>query len=232
MLHRALIVLALTVSAAQAQLIGGGAGTTSNFMPLGGISNVGTPVANRYQQLFSASAWSSTTAIGGVRFFRASVDGSYRTQTLRISLSTSARAVTGAGRLDETNFDSNVGVDRLVLGTIALDGTTPATVQLLGPTFTFNPLAGNLLLDIEVLPGAGGNPTNRASHLARTNWGTGPVLFSRAHNFSSTAMYNEGWGLVTEFLPATVVPEPSALLMTVAGVCALAAFAARRRPRA
>ncbi|MCU0634790.1 MAG: PEP-CTERM sorting domain-containing protein [Gemmatimonadaceae bacterium] len=228
---RSILLCALSVLAttAQAQLIGGGSGTTSNFMPLGGLSNVGTPVANRYQQLYAASAWSGTTAIGGVRFFRASLTGDYRTQTIRISLSTSSRAVTGTGRLNELDFDSNVGADRVVLGTLSLSGAAPAQVELLGPTFTFNPLAGNLLLDIEVLPGAGGNPTNRASHLARTAWGNGPMLFSRAHNFSSTPMYNEGWGLVTEFLPTTVIPEPSTMSLVAVGLLSLLVVTRRRR---
>jgi hypothetical protein len=227
MISRLVTLLAIPAATLHAQLIGGGAGTSSNFMPLGGISNVGTPVANRYQQLLAASSWSGTTLIGGIRFFRASAVGDYRTATLRFSLSTSSRNVTGTvNRLNELDFNSNVGIDRTVLGELALSGAAPPTVTVFGGPFSFNPAAGNLLLDIEVLSG-GGNPLDRASHTARN--GNAGGLFSRAHNFSSTPSYSENWGLVTEFLPAVVVPEPSTYALLGTGMVALLIARHRRK---
>ncbi|MCU0627783.1 MAG: hypothetical protein MUF21_15105, partial [Gemmatimonadaceae bacterium] len=146
MLRRLVALTLVTATALHAQIIGG-PGPTSNFMPFGGFSNVGTPPATIYQQLFSAESWSAPVTFTGVRFFRASNAGAYRSGTYSVFLSTSSRTVQGSNTLSITDFDSNRGADNTLIGTLTLGGNAEATLTFTGGSFSYNPSMGNLLLD-------------------------------------------------------------------------------------
>jgi hypothetical protein len=117
--------------------------------------------------------------------------GSYR-----ISLSTTARAVGGLDYI----LESNVGPDSTVIFNGNLGGLSvrPSFTITAPVPFTYDPRAGNLLLDIVV--------ENQAM-TAPSTWGANDAFFthynngvtSRAFNLGVQATGVDNGGLVTEF---------------------------------
>jgi len=201
-----------------------------NCIPFGcGDLERGAGTGTRYQQVYSASDFSSELDISGVTFFLTQsvpysgtlgyLDGG----TYTVSLSTTSEPVDG---LNLSNFDANVGADN----TMIFSGSLPASVPFGGSftlenagTFLYNPAAGNLLMDIQIT----GITAPSSFTLLDARNGTAGGIFSRADNLSTGS---NDYGLVTQFdatvpgIPAiNAIPEPSsiALLGLVLGSFAL-----------
>ena len=190
-----------------------GTGTCGNCFPFGCGSGT------NYQQVYLGSAVGAVD-IYGVSFAKQSGNDNLNLGTYTLSFSTTSRPVNG---LDTSNFVSNIGGDNTVFytGTLASRYTGGVLSFVLGAPFSFDPMGGNLLLNITV-GGSGGGST----FFSATNGDAGGV-YSRAHNFGSAF---ENYGLTTTFstTPGSMVPEPASWAMLIAGF-AMTGAALRRR---
>lgn len=187
-----------------------GTGTGGNCFPFGCGSGT------NYQQVYLGSAVGAVD-IYGVSFTKSTGDDSLNGGTYTLSFSTTARPVNG---LDTSDFASNIGGDDTVFytGTLAPRYSGGVLSFVLGTPFSFDPMGGNLLLNITVA-GSGGGST-----FFRSNNGDAGGVYSRAHNFGSAF---ENWGLTTTFV-TTNVPEPASWALLIAGF-AMTGAAMRRR---
>jgi len=169
--------------------------TTANQFPFIGTG----PAApgTRYQQAFGASDFSEAMLITDLSFFRQSA-GNFRSATYDLYLSTIS---SGINTLSTANFASNLGGDNTLFATMNLAGSLPAVLTFTGGPFFYDPLDGNLLLDV-VVSNAG------ASGFGGFQWQSGASgVFSRYYDFFAPPTKSFGSGLVTRF-DYTPVPEP------------------------
>ncbi len=168
---------------------------------------------DRYQQIYSATAFSSAFSISEISFSLSS-GGPLNSGTFDIYLSTTSVAV---GALSDADFDSNRGADNTLFGSFVLGGAAPAILSF-GGLFNYDPSMGNLLMDIQVtglVPGNSFFDRADGGGIVSRAWGTG--------NSGQTSDI----GLITTFNGSLVaVPEPGSLLLVAVG---LIAIAARRR---
>jgi hypothetical protein len=205
---------------------------------------VGTPNSNNcipficvdngfeYQQVYSASAFSTSVFINNLTFYLA-IPGSFANQTFALSLSTTSKAVGGLS----SNLASNVGLDNQLFASSLESGAIPASFTISGTPFSYNPLMGNLLVDIFVF-GVNSHPGCLNSSCGYLEADPSGALTSRAYagNFvaSSSTFLNEtdNLGLVTTFgVSASTVPEPSTLALLSTGLLGVAVAYGRSRPR-
>ncbi len=187
----------------------------SNSFPFGGGAGANT----RYQQVYNQNSFAGIFSITGIQFRRNS-GTTLNSGIYDLNLSTTAKSVNGLSNI----FDDNRGADNALLfsGTLLpnFDGTL-LTFNLTN-AFSFDPGAGNLLVDFSYA-----GPTDGNSFFDANN-GDANGLFSRAHDFGST--FND-WGLQTTFVGtfAAAVPEPATWMMLILGF-GLIGGAIRRSP--
>jgi hypothetical protein len=99
-----------------------------------------------YQQVYAASAFSGAISISSVSFFQ-DVPGPMDSASYRISFSTTAAGVSGL----DTTWANNIGGDAAEFGTYSLSGAMPPVLTFVGTPFVYDPGAGNLLMQVDVL---------------------------------------------------------------------------------
>ena len=190
---------------------------SGNSFPFGAV---GSFPSDRYQQVYSAGAFSGPIAISEIQFAQTQLPGGNLNQgSFSITLSVTSKAVNG---LDLNDLDANVGPAPVAFADIAsLDGVySGGALHIAGTPFLYDPESGNLLIDIQI---TGSSHFGPLAFFDAMN-GTAADLFSSAHNFSSSAAgIFDSTGLVTAF-----VPEPASAGLVCAGLVALA-WRARRR---
>jgi hypothetical protein len=168
----------------------------------------------------SAAFGTNDILIDELTFYLAPIGGNGGTvpnnATFTVSLSTTTAAVGGLSIVASNNLGPN--------NTVVFTGLLPALSNtgelnlLFSTPFSYDPTAGNLLLNVTSSNGTEGN----LYLLAQESSG----LMSRLFGGFSTDYY----GLVTDFGTVTdAVPEPSTWAMMILGFCGLGFMAYRRK---
>lgn len=198
-----------------------GGGNSPTPGPFGGLEPI------RWQQVYDASAFSAITLGGGmitqIGFRGADLPGNNGTEiitNLQIDLSTTSRGSDGLSSV----FSANVGPDdKVVLGPKLFPyGATRSGYSFitLDQPFFYNPVAGNLLLDVRNYGELVNFSTAFALDAELQLGDSVSSVASLPNDVNSSSGTASTLGLFTEFT-VTPVPEPSTLALGGFGTVAL-----------
>jgi hypothetical protein len=178
-----------------------------------------------YQQIYAAEAFAGPISINHVRFFREFTADSGSDNVLgghyTLSLSTTPKSI------DSLSFplNDNVGPDStLFFSGVLGDPIITGHFDIFGAAFEYDPSVGNLLLDVVVtdqpnVPNGSGNGYLDATEFAP--WHMRRIALIGPNIFG----VNDTLSLVTAFNPESAsVPEPSAAVFLISGVCLFVAL--------
>ena len=218
------VVLTAVPARAAPITIGSPAGF-GNVFPLGASTYAGS-----YQQVYAAFAFPDPLVITEISFFLAGRSQDYSlTTTFALGLSTTSMTPASLS----TNYTANRGADFATVfdGTISATSSStvvPFVVPLDAP-FSYDPAAGNLLLDVFVVNNTITplGPIPPGAIVVPFLWGPDPAI-ARVFNFGGTGVpLQQPDGLVTRFSDGVPVPEPGALMLLGVGLVGVACRRAR-----
>jgi len=223
-----LCLFLLTAMSASADVVVGlpPAAGGGNCFPFGCVYNA------EYQQVYNHGQFGvAPITITDLEFFNTQTDvgaTAMRSGTWTISLSTTAadwNTISGT-------YASNIGADNTTVfsGNLSQPWAFGDTLEIVLTTpFTYNPLSGNLLLDV-VGSGIAASGTNIFFDVNSSN-----SYFSRVFCYSGIACSDgavaTGYGLVTGFSTGSSVPEPATEALFGLGIAVFGLVARRRLSR-
>ena len=215
---------------AEATLITIGSDTGQpNAFPFGAPPGTSFPYLGEYQQIYAATAFDGPIIIWEVAFASSAATlPKSISDTFILSLGTTSTSPSAPGN----SYSANKGADftQVFTGTITANLAHNNTFDFVIPLttlFTYNPLNGNLLLDVFVI-----SETSTPNALA-AGFANGPSTdVGKILNFGGTGNPTgvKNSGLLTQFSVHSV-PEPASLLLLGIGAVALIGLRARRRSR-
>jgi hypothetical protein len=214
------LALALVGATASAQVTVSGPSNGPNCFPFSCKSEDPTYTGTRYQQVYASAAFAGPLSITDLTFFR-EIDGVLSTGSFDIYLSTTSAPVDG---LNPTDLDANLGATTSLFGSYTIGGAAPPELTFVGTPYSYDPTAGNLLVDFRVTSMVFAPRLSAAYWVGRA--GPSGGNYSRAHDFGTQTA---GWGLDTRFGGVTAVPEPGALALLGGGLLVLGLIARRLR---
>lgn len=186
-----------------------------------GIGNCypfGCGFPSSYLSQYNAGAFSGTINIGSITFFHTQYQpgqGTYSDGTYTMRLGVTSNAMGNIG--NTSGIDNVVAYQNFGSFTLSNASAATSTLSFTGSAFSYDPTAGNLLLDIQTVYAGGG----------------GGVFLDMDNSGSVCRNYSTGsdcrGALVTQFDPAqNVVPEPASIALVAAGLAGVFGFARRR----
>jgi hypothetical protein len=219
-----LCLFLLTAMSASADVVVGSPPSSGqgNCFPFGCSYNT------EYQQVYNSGQFAGIMTITDLEFFNTQVDNSatsMNTGTWTISLSTT----TADWNTISSTYASNIGLDntQVFSGNLFQAWAFGDTLHILLTTpFTYNPLSGNLLMDV-VGSGVSAPGGNIFFDVNGSN-----SYFSRVFCYSGIACSDgavgTGYGLVTGFSTGSSVPEPATEALFGLGIAVFGLVARRR----
>jgi hypothetical protein len=187
------------LSAARADTVVGSF-TSPNCYPFSCFASDPDGAGVNFQEVYSASAFAGLTSVGSVSFFRdPNYSGLMDSATYSISFYVTPQAVNA---LSTTGAD-NRGTLLSSFGIFSLGGLMPDVLTLTGNPFSYDPSAGNLLMDVTVTGLTQANPYTSFFQAD----GLGTVL-SRYYSDNGVTGGVDEYGLVTQFSAPAAVPGP------------------------
>jgi hypothetical protein len=229
-----LVVLGFLVPVAKADTVIIGSNSNASRYPFGMDPSSASPAfpdfaANGvYQQVYAASSFSGPITITQIAFASSGAFSSgpgLANFNFNIGLSTSGA---GPGSLS-TSFAANRGADFAQVFSGPLNVSLTANDQFdlvinIIP-FTYDPAAGNLLLDVSLSSATVFGGGSNLYFLAGFDPATSRIANPTG---GTTASVADGFGLQTRF-STTEVPEPATVLLLGTGIAGLAARIRKRR---
>lgn len=213
-----LLSISAIVPTASAQVTVG-ADDGNNCYPFSCFTSDGGSV---YQQVYAASAFPGQMNFNTLTFF--ADDGQaglpMDSATYAISFYLSSVAPNSLSQIPGDNLGALLGV----FGTFNVGGNMPATLELTGSDISYDPIDGNLLMQVTVESVTDIN--GDYSSFFRADYSG--VVTSRLWLASAGDGIGEG-ALVTQFSTVAVAtPEPASIAVLMCGVAGLAALRRRR----
>ena len=212
-----LCLLLLTAASAKAGLVVGSNGI-GNCYPFSCFAFDG---GTTYQEVYNSSAFPGAMTISSLSFFGQpdSVGNGMDNAKYIIELSTTSSSV-GDG------YPLTVGTDNQVFGAFTVSGSMPSVLTFTGTPFLYDPINGNLLMQVTV-------------DSVTSTCGEGYCSFFEADDTTAAVsrtwtgfVFGSGQGdgaLVTGFDYASAIPEPGSLSLIGCGLIGLGVFFRRRR---
>jgi hypothetical protein len=199
--------LAASTTPVAADIITIGGTGAPNAFPFGAPEYVG-----EYQQIYASNSFPGRVTISEIDFSSATSMGVTRTLNLAIGLSTTTATPGSPG----TNYAANKGLDFTTVfsGTKIFTATSNSTFDLQFPItpFTYDPVGGNLLLDVVINSSSGSVVFFQFGSTPNTG-----RIYNNAGSGSPTADPSDG--LLTEFTVTRTssVPAPPAVVLVGLG---------------